>query len=84
MRRIAHDNSRTAERERVGAALETLESNDRHVLTLLLVERLTPVETAGVLRMTVRQVEQALESLLARVAAEAGVARGRRFARRVA
>ncbi len=75
--------SRLPEPVRVDAALEAMEPSERLVLTLLLVERLTPIEAAGVLRTSVRQVEQALDALLARVAAETGV-RPRRGLRRAA
>jgi DNA-directed RNA polymerase specialized sigma24 family protein len=68
----------------VDAAIENLETRDRHVLTLLLVERLTPIEAAGVLRMSVRQVEQVFESLLERIGLESGVTRSRRTLKRAA
>jgi DNA-directed RNA polymerase specialized sigma24 family protein len=54
-------------RIRVTAAIEKLADRERQVLSLLLLERLTPIEAAGALRMTVRQVEAsfslAVESL---------------------
>lgn len=44
-------------RVRVAAAIEKLADRERQVLALLLLERLTPLEAAGALRLTVRQVE---------------------------
>ncbi len=44
-------------RVRVSAAIEKLADRERQVLALLLLERLTPLEAAGALRLTVRQVE---------------------------
>ncbi|MBK7368539.1 MAG: hypothetical protein IPJ04_11680 [Candidatus Eisenbacteria bacterium] len=44
-------------RVRVSAAIEKLADRERQVLALLLLERLTPIEAAGALRLTVRQVE---------------------------
>jgi DNA-directed RNA polymerase specialized sigma24 family protein len=75
---------RLPETVRVDAALEGLDANERNVLALLLVEKLTPIEAAGVLRMTVRQVEQSFEALLERVALESGVARSRRALKKAA
>lgn len=54
-------------RVRVSAAIEKLADRERQVLALLLLERLTPLEAAGALRLSVRQVETsfalAVESL---------------------
>ncbi len=44
-------------RVRVSAAIEKLADRERQVLALLLLERLTPIEAAGALCLTVRQVE---------------------------
>ena len=84
MRRLPAAVDALPEQVRVDAAIEALEPRDRHVLSLLLVERLTPIEAAGVLRMTVRQVELTFDQLLARIASETGVARSRRALRRTA
>jgi DNA-directed RNA polymerase specialized sigma24 family protein len=84
MRRLPAAVNDLPERVRVDAAIEALEPRDRHVLSLLLVERLTPIEAAGVLRMSVRQVELALDQLLARIASETGVSRSRSAQRRSA
>jgi len=84
MRRLPEAVTRLPERVRVDAAIEALEPAERNVLALLLIERLTPLEAAGVLRMTVRNVEQTLESLLVRIDAETGVSRSRRAQRRTA
>jgi DNA-directed RNA polymerase specialized sigma24 family protein len=84
MRRLPTAVKALPESVRVDAAIEALPTRDRHVLTLLLVERLTPIEAAGVLHMTVRQVELSLEQLLARIASETGVSRSRLAQRRIA
>ncbi|MFN8586452.1 MAG: hypothetical protein U0704_01530 [Candidatus Eisenbacteria bacterium] len=44
-------------RVRVAAAIEKLADRERQVLALLLLEQLSPLEAAGALRLTVRQVE---------------------------
>ncbi len=72
------------EQVRVAAAIEKLETRERHVLELVLLERLTTLETAGALRLTVREVERLLTTALECVAAEAGCALGRRTQRRAA
>jgi DNA-directed RNA polymerase specialized sigma24 family protein len=84
MRRLPAAVNALPEIVRVDAAIEALSVRDRHVLSLLLVERLTPIEAAGVLRMSVRQVELALDQLLARIASETGVSRPRPAQRRTA
>ena len=60
-------------RIRVTAAIEKLADRERQVLSLLLLERLTPIEAAGALRMSVRQVEAsfslAVESLREEISA---------------
>ena len=84
MRRLPTAVSALPEQVRVDAAIEALDPRDRNVLSLIFIERLTPIEAAGVLRMSVRQVELTLEQLLARIATETGVSRSRRAMRRTA
>ena len=50
--------SRLPVRVRIAAALESLPERDRQVLVLRLVEGLSPIETAGALKITVRETEQ--------------------------
>jgi len=54
-----------AGRERLAAALARRAARERLVLTLLLYERLTPAEVAGVLRLSLRQVERTYHGLIA-------------------
>ena len=65
-------------RVRAAAAIEKLAEHERDVLALLLVERLTPLEAAGALRMTVRQVETIFSAAVDEIAAEAGLRRAQR------
>lgn len=51
-------------RTRLESALEALPDRDRLVLTLLLVERMSPIETAGALRLSVRHVERTYEEMV--------------------
>ena len=52
-------------RDRVAAALERRGARERLVLTLLLVERLYPIEVADALGISLRQVERTYDALLA-------------------
>lgn len=52
-------------RNRVAAALERRGARERLVLTLLLVERLYPIEVADALGISLRQVERTYDALLA-------------------
>ena len=67
MKRTVPSVDKLPARVRVSAAIEKLADRERQVLALLLLERLTPIEAAGALRLTVRQVETsfalAVESL---------------------
>jgi len=84
MRRLPAAVDHLPEQVRIAAAIEMLETRERHVLELVLLERLTTLETAGALRLTVRDVERLLANALERIAAEAGGVLGRRTQRRVA
>jgi DNA-directed RNA polymerase specialized sigma24 family protein len=66
----------------VALALRRRGTRERLVLALLLVERLTPLEVAGALGVSVRQVERTVASLFAelRGAARRPVLRARRAA----
>ncbi|MBI5170846.1 MAG: hypothetical protein HZA61_15260 [Candidatus Eisenbacteria bacterium] len=57
MKRIVPSVENLPARVRVSAAIEKLADRERQVLALLLLERLTPLEAAGALRLSVRQVE---------------------------
>jgi DNA-directed RNA polymerase specialized sigma24 family protein len=74
-RRLPAGLDRLPTRVRLAAALEALEPRERHVLALRLVERMSPLETAGTLKMSVRQVDETLADVLARVADETGLSR---------
>jgi len=84
MRRLPTAVDALPEQVRVAAAIERLETRERHVLELVLLERLTTLETAGALRLHVRDVERLLATALERIAAEAGRAPARPRARRAA
>jgi DNA-directed RNA polymerase specialized sigma24 family protein len=62
-------------RIRVSAAIEKLADRERQVLSLLLLERLTPLEAAGALRMTVRQVEASFALAVETLGEESAVRR---------
>ena len=57
---------------RVSAAIEKLEDRERDVLAMLLLERLSPLEAAGALRLTVREVESSFERAIASLSFESG------------
>lgn len=61
-------------------AIDQLADRERHVLTLLLVERLTVLEAAGTLRMTMREVGEVYATALQRIARGTGVRARRRAA----
>jgi DNA-directed RNA polymerase specialized sigma24 family protein len=52
-------------RDRVAAALARRGARERLVLTLLLVERLYPIEVADALGISIRQVERTYDAMLA-------------------
>lgn len=64
---------RSASALRVLEAIDELEPRERHVLALLLVERLTVLEAAGALRMTMREVGEVYATALQRLARGAGL-----------
>ena len=63
---------------RAAAEIEALAPRNRQVLALCLLERLTPLEAAGALRMSVRELERTLASTLEQVAAALAAPRARR------
>ncbi len=60
-------------RVRVAGAIEALPERDRLVLVLRLVEGLSPLETAGTLKLTVRETEQRYSAAMREVAHELGL-----------
>jgi DNA-directed RNA polymerase specialized sigma24 family protein len=64
-------------RNRVAAALERRGARERLVLTLLLYERLYPIEVADALGISLRQVERTYDALLAELRRTATRATGR-------
>ena len=74
-----------ARRQRaVRAAVGRLSLRERLVLSLLLVERLRPIEVAAALRMSVRQVERTSLALREQLGRSPGRARAPRRLRRAA
>ena len=71
-RRLPSGVSRLPERVRLAAAIETLPERDRQVLVLRLVEGLSPLETAGTLKITVRETEHRYAAALLVLARELG------------
>jgi DNA-directed RNA polymerase specialized sigma24 family protein len=69
-------------RHRVAAALARRGARERLVLTLLLYERLYPIEVADTLGISLRQVERTYDALLTEL--RRPVARGRSRARSTA
>jgi DNA-directed RNA polymerase specialized sigma24 family protein len=64
---------RSAPARRVLEAIDELEPRERHVLALLLVEKLTVLEAAGALRMTMREVGEVYATALQRLARGTGL-----------
>ena len=64
--------SRLPARVRLAAAIEALGEADRQVLVLRLVEGLSPLETAGTLKLTVRETELRFAAALQSLARELG------------
>ena len=64
---------RSASARRVLEAIDELEPRERHVLALLLVERLTVLEAAGALRISMREVGEVYATALQRLARGAGL-----------
>jgi len=67
MRRAA-STRRSARALRIREAIDLLDARERHVLALLLVERLTVLEAAGALKMTMREVGEVYADALQRLA----------------
>lgn len=65
---------------RTAAILETLADRERQVLSLLLLERLTLIETSAALNLTVKQVERSFSAGIATLERELGLARSLRRA----
>jgi DNA-directed RNA polymerase specialized sigma24 family protein len=65
---------------RMRDSIDTLSDRERHVLALLLVERLTVLEAAGALKMTMREVGEVYATALQRLARGTGVRAQRRAA----
>jgi DNA-directed RNA polymerase specialized sigma24 family protein len=63
---------RLAPRVRLAAALECLPEPQRLVLALRLVDGLSPLETAGALRVSAREVESRFAAALESIAGELG------------
>ncbi len=68
---------RGATRNRVAAALARRGARERLVLTLLLYERLYPIEVASTLGISLRQVERTYDVLLAELSRSAARVRAR-------
>lgn len=79
MRRAASPR-RSALAVRLREAIDLLDERERQVLALLLVERLTVLEAAGALRMTMREVGEVYAAALQRLARETGVRAQRKAA----
>jgi DNA-directed RNA polymerase specialized sigma subunit len=71
---------RSALVRRMGEAIDTLEERERHVLALLLVERLTVLEAAGALKLSMREVGEVYATALQRLARGTGARAQRRAA----
>ena len=69
---------------RVTAAVEKLPRRERQVLSLMLLEHLTPLEAAGALRLSARVVEHTYANALETIARESGAAIAARPQRRAA
>lgn len=60
---------------RTAAAIEKLADRERQVLSLLLLERLTLIETSAALDLTVKQVERSFSAGIISLERELGLAR---------
>ena len=67
-------------RVRMQAAIEKLETLERHVLSLMVVDGLTALETAGALGVSKRQVETLYQAAITTIAAETGARKSQRRA----
>jgi DNA-directed RNA polymerase specialized sigma24 family protein len=80
MNRLPRETKQLPLSVRTAAALETLADRERQVLSLLLLERLTMLETSVALDLTVKQVERSFQSALAAIERELGTVRRQRSA----
>ena len=71
-RRLPTGVNRLPERVRLAAAIEALPERDRQVLALRLVEQLSPLEAAGALKLSVRDIEHRYATSLLLLARELG------------
>ena len=71
---------RSALARRMRESIDSLPDRERHVLALLLVERLTVLEAAGTLKMTMREVGEVYATALQRLARGTGVRAQRKAA----
>jgi DNA-directed RNA polymerase specialized sigma subunit len=71
---------RTALVRRMNEAIDLLSERERQVLALLLVERLTVLEAAGALKISMREVGEVYATALQRLARGTGVRALRRAA----
>lgn len=69
----ASASSRAALVRRLRSEIESLDPRERQVLALLLVERLTVLEAAGALHVTMREVGEIYATALQRLARGSGV-----------
>lgn len=69
----ASASSRAALLRRLRSGIESLDPRERQVLALLLVERLTVLEAAGALHVTMREVGEIYATALQRLARGSGV-----------
>lgn len=79
MRRAA-STRRPALARRIREAIDLLDERERQVLALLLVERLTVLEAAGALRLSMREVGELYATALQRLARGTGVRAQRKAA----
>jgi len=84
MRRLPTAVQKLPPHVRVSAAIEKLEDRERDVLALLLLERLSPLEAAGALRLSVRQVESSFQLAIETLSSEFGSRTASRSLRRAA
>ena len=80
MRRLPTEVAELPIHLRATAELEALEPRERDVLALCLLEKLSPIEAAGALRMTVGELNRVLSSTLDRLAAALAAPESRRTA----
>ncbi len=67
-------------RVRMQAAIEKLEARERQVLSLMVVEGLTALETAGAMGLSKRAVETSYQNAIEAIAGETGARKAQRRA----